>query len=92
MSDELNAAARIVAIVVDSLVDIRRAPPGGRAASDALDYLDSQLQRHRQRWARSPLLPATETYILSLLEAAALPAIPNELLESGSRKESALLP
>jgi len=92
MIDELNAAARIVAIVVDSLTVLCHAPPNSRVSSDALDYLASQVDAYKRLWGTSPLFPATEAYMLALMQAASEAAIPNNLLESGLRKESALLP
>lgn len=85
MTDELNAAARIVAIVVDSLIALRRAPPNSRAASDGLDYLANQIEAYKRAWGTTPSYPATETYILALVSTAAEAPNPPELLESGLR-------
>jgi hypothetical protein len=85
MTDELNAAARIVAIVVDSLVEIRRAPPNGRAASDRLDYLLNQVQAYRRKWGTAATFAATDTYVVTLIEAAARAPNGDHLLESSSQ-------
>lgn len=90
MIKELNAAARIVAIVVDSLTELCQAPPNSRASSDGLDYLASQIEAYKRAWGGTATFPATEAYILALMQAASEAAIPNNLPESGSRKESAL--
>jgi hypothetical protein len=91
MIQELNAAARIIAIVVDSLTELCQAPPNSRASSDGLDYLTSQIEAYKRTWGGSATFPATEAYILVLMQAASEGAIPSNLQESGSRKESALL-
>lgn len=85
MTDELNAAARIVAIVVDSLVEIRGAPPNSRSASDRLDYLLEQVQGYRRRWASATTFDMTDAYIVGLIEAAAGQPNGSNLLESGSQ-------
>ena len=91
MIDELNAAARIVAIVIDALAQIARSPPNSRAASDALDYLTDQVEAYRRAWHSSPTYKPTETYLVALMEAASGPSTREKLLESSSRLESALL-
>ncbi len=91
MIDELNAAARIVAIVIDALVQISRAPPNSRAASDALDYLTDQVEAYRRAWHSSSTYKPTETYLVALMEAASGPTTREKLLESGSQIESTLI-
>ena len=91
MIDELNAAARIVAIVIDALVQIARSPPNSRAASDALDYLTDQVEAYRRAWHSSPIYKPTETYLVALMEAASGPSTRQKLLESDCRIESALV-
>ncbi|MCA0248271.1 MAG: hypothetical protein LCH93_16785 [Proteobacteria bacterium] len=90
MNDQLNAAARIVAIVADSLTALSQAPPNSRASSDGLDYLAGQIEAYKRAWGSARTFPATEAYILALMQAATEASKPNDLLESGSRKESAL--
>lgn len=90
MIHELNAAARIVAIVVDSLTALCQAPPNSRASSDGLDYLASQVDAYKRTWGSAATFPATEAYILVLIQAASQAANPSNLQESGSRQESAL--
>ncbi|MBI2735899.1 MAG: hypothetical protein HYX38_05010 [Rhodospirillales bacterium] len=89
MIDELNAAARIVAIVIDALAQIARSPPNSRAASDALDYLTDQVEAYRRAWHSSPTYKPTETYLVALMEAASGPTTCEKLLESDCRLESA---
>lgn len=89
MTDELNAAARIIAIVADSLAGLQLAPPNSRAASDRLDYLVVQVDAYRRAWSSSRFYPATEAYVVALMEAAAGASISHDLPESGLQKESA---
>lgn len=91
MIDELNAAARIVAIVIDALLQISRAPPNSRAASDALDYLTDQVEAYRRAWHSSSTYKPTETYLVALMEAASGPPTHERLLESDCQIESALV-
>ena len=91
MIDELNAAARIVAIVIDALVQISGAPPNSRAASDAIDYLTDQVEAYRRAWHSSSTYKPTETYLVALMEAAPGATTREKLLESGSQIESALI-
>jgi hypothetical protein len=91
MIDDLNAAARIVAIVIDALAQISRAPPKSRAASDALDYLTDQVEAYRRAWHSSSIYKPTEAYLVALMEAASGPISGEKLLESDCRIESALV-
>jgi hypothetical protein len=91
MIDELNAAARIVAIVIDALAQIARATPNSRAASDALDYLTDQVEAYRRTWHSSSTYKPTETYLAALMEAASGPITCERLLESDCQIESALV-
>lgn len=91
MIDELNAAARIVAIVIDALVQISRAPPNSRAASDALDYLTDQVEEYRRAWHSSPTYEPTETYLVALMRVTSGPITCERLLESDCQIESALV-